>query len=163
MIDFLDWYKIQGSRHSTRIFFPSVYHLIRTLWMIFDKSTTNVLAEKLCRCYSMNHIDEWNSFQSTSSLPCSPHTNTEQAQYPHVACRLLSEVTDESTHWCVKYGGNSQSASPSWRGCSPLSFGDAAAGSIEKVTLLFPIVGKPFRISEQECCSGGKVDEPASA
>lgn len=131
----LDWNKIQGSRHSTRVSFPSVYHFIRSLRMTFDKSTTNLLLEKLCRCCSMNHIDEWNSFQSTCSLPCSPHTNTAQAQYPPVARSLLSEVTDESTHWCVKYGGNSQSASPSWRGCSPLSFGDAAAGSSEKVTL----------------------------
>lgn len=30
---------------------------------------------------------------------------------------LLAEVTDEQTHWCVKYGGNSQSARPVWQAC----------------------------------------------
>lgn len=151
----LDWNKIQGSRHWTRVSSPSVYHFIRSLRMTFDKSTANLLLEKLRRCCSMNHIDEWNSFQSTCSLPCSPHTNTAQAQYPPVARSLLSEVTDESTHWCVKYGGNSQSASPSWRGCSPLSFGDAAAGSSEKVPLYPRLRGKRFRILEQEGYSCG--------
>lgn len=140
----LDWSEIQGSRQSRRTSFSPAYHLIRNLRLTCDKSTANLLLEKLRRCYSMNHIDEWTSFQSTSSLPCSPHTNTVQAQYPHVARSLLSGgVTDESTHWGVKYGGSSQSARPWWRGCSPLSLGDAAAGSVKKVPL-YPRLREAF-------------------
>lgn len=40
--------------------------------------------------------------------------------HPHNSHSVLAEVTDEQTHWCVKYGGNSQSAMLVWQACVPL-------------------------------------------
>ncbi len=50
--------------------------------------------------------------------------------HPPDSHSLLAEVTDEQTHWCVKYGGNSQSAWLVRQACALLKFGNAAAESV---------------------------------
>lgn len=53
----------------------------------------------------------------------SPRTNALHAQHPHTPRSPLFAVTDELTHWRVKYGGNSQSARAPrrrWRLAMPL-------------------------------------------
>lgn len=53
----------------------------RDIWQKYDQLTSQKVAP-------LTHADEWRSFQSTSSLPCSAQVNTVQAQYPRVARSL---------------------------------------------------------------------------